>query len=73
MMDRLAKGVRYLAAEFSVEPDEFRHDNAPGGDMLLQALLSKGYAVQTRGRVAASRVGLRMLEEFERGQGDEAA
>lgn len=68
MIARLANGVRYLAAEFSVEPEEFKHDNAPGGDMLLQALLSKGYAVQTRGRVAASRVGLRMLEEFERGQ-----
>lgn len=65
MTDRIAEGIRYLAGEFSATADEFRRDNAPGGEMLLEALLSHGYAIETRGRFAASRVGLRRLADVE--------
>ena len=65
MTDRIADGTRYLAAEFSVTRDEFRAAQHPVGDALLDGLLSHGYAVETNGRFAASRVGLRMLEDRE--------
>ena len=68
MTDRIAEGIRYLATEFSATPDEFRRDNGPGAEMLMDALLSHGYAVQTGGRLAASRVGLRRLEDVEVGE-----
>lgn len=62
-MDKITQGVRYLAAEFSATRQEFRADNQPDGDALLDGLLSHGYAVETAGRYAVSRAGLRMLEE----------
>ena len=65
MTDRIAEGTRFLAAEFSVNRDEFRAAQQPVGDALLDGLLSHGYAVETGGRYAASRVGLRMLEDRE--------
>lgn len=66
MTDRIAEGARYLAAEFSVTRDEFRAAQQPVGDALLDGLLSHGYAIETGGRFAASRAGLRMLEGRER-------
>lgn len=65
MTDRLSEGTRYLAAEFSATRHEFARDNQPDGDELLDGLMSHGYAVETNGRYAASRVGLRRLEELE--------
>jgi len=65
MNDRIAQGTRYLAAEFSATRHEFGRDNQPDGDELLDGLVSHGYAVETGGRYAVSRVGLRMLEDRE--------
>jgi len=62
MTDRLSAGTRYLAAEFSVTRQEFRTDNQPDGDELLDGLVSHGYAFEDRGRFAVSRAGLRRLE-----------
>ena len=64
-MDRIASGIEYLAREFSATRDEFRRDNRPDGDELLDGLLSHGYAVETGGRFAASRIGLRRLQDVE--------
>ncbi len=65
MKDRIADGVRYLASEFSATRDEFRSDNRPDGDELLDGLLSHGYAVETDSRFAASRAGLHRLRDVE--------
>lgn len=65
MTDRIVTGTRYLASEFSATREEFRTDNQPDGDELLDGLLSHGYAIERDGRIAASRVGLRMLEDRE--------
>ena len=64
-MDKIADGIRYLASEFSVTRDEFRSANRQDGDALLDGLLSHGYAVETDGRFAASRMGLRRLADVE--------
>ena len=56
-MSRIDDGVMYLAREFSASIDEFRRDNAPAGDMLLQGLISRGLAVEKSGRVALSPAG----------------
>ena len=61
-MSRLDAGVEYLAREMSASVDEFRRDNAPAGDMLLQGLLSRGYVVERLGRVALSPAGRRAHE-----------
>jgi hypothetical protein len=58
-VSRLEEGIAYLAAQMSASIDEFRRDNAPAGDMLLQGLLSRGYAVEKAGRVALSPAGRR--------------
>ena len=65
MTDRLSEGTRYLATEFSATRQEFRIDNQPDGDELLDGLISHGYAFEDRGRFAPSRAGLRMLEDRE--------
>lgn len=69
MTDRIVSGTRYLASEFSATRAEFRTDNQPDGDELLDGLLSHGYAIEHNGRVAASRVGLRMLDDRDTGGG----
>lgn len=65
MTDRQAEGLRYLSSEFSADADEFRRDNAPGGEMLLMGLVSKGYAVEKGGRYAVSDAGRRRLAAVE--------
>ena len=54
-------GLRFLAAEFSCTQDEWREHHA-GGDMLLEGLVSRGYALAQRGRFAVSDAGRRRLE-----------
>jgi len=68
MTDRMAEGLRYLSAEFSVTADEFRRDNAPGGDMLLMGAVSKGYAREGRGRFAVTEAGRRYLDGVAHGE-----
>jgi hypothetical protein len=65
MTTRLIYAVRHLAEQFSVTADEFRRDNAPGGDMLLMGAVSKGYAIEQGGRYAVSLAGRRFLEAQE--------
>lgn len=69
MTDRLHDGLRYLAEQFSASADEFRRDNAPGGVMLLEGLVSRGYAHEKAGRYAVSAAGRRRLEAMERSDG----
>lgn len=51
-------GLKYLAAEFSCEADEFERDN-PSNAMLLDGLVSRGYAKRDRvnGRYAITEQG----------------
>lgn len=65
MSNRLHRAVQYLAEQFSVSRDEFRRDNTPGGEMLMEALISQGYANQRDGRLALSRAGERLAKELE--------
>lgn len=65
MADRLIDAVRHLAEQFSVTADEFRRDNAPGGEMLLMGAVSKGYAIEQGGRYAVSPAGRRFLSAHE--------
>lgn len=55
--DRVRDSLKYLEREFSVDADEFRRDNAPGGEMLMMGVLSKGYARQERGRIGLTDAG----------------
>lgn len=70
--DRLHESLRWLEAEFSVTPDEFRSEHKAGGDMLLTALLSLDYAKQANGRVAVSEQGRRRLRALEVPEVEEA-
>ena len=63
MTDEIAGGIRYLASEFSATRQEFRCAHYPDGDALLDGLMSHGYVVETDGRYAASRAGLRRLAD----------
>lgn len=60
----MAEGLRHLAGEFSVSRDEWRQ-HFRGGDMLLDGLVSKGYALHQRGRFAVSRQGRAFLQAVE--------
>lgn len=59
---RLLEGLRWLAAEFSCTPDEFRRANQPEGNALLDGLGSQGFIVSDKGRIAVSERGHRALE-----------
>ena len=61
--DRIQSGLRWLASEFSVEPAEFYREFQQGGAMLLDGLLSKGYAWQKGGRVAVTDAGRRVMAD----------
>lgn len=61
----LTAGVRYLAREMTATRDEFRRD--VGGDMLLEALVSHGYALDRGGNVQLTDMGRRRLQAVERG------
>lgn len=54
----ITAGLKYLAAEFSCEADEFERDN-PSNAMLLDGLVSRGYAKRDRvnGRYAITEQG----------------
>lgn len=71
--DRLHDALRWLAAEFSATPDEFRSEHKAGSDMLLTALLSLGYARQANGRVAITEAGRRRVEALEPSMEEAAA
>lgn len=62
-MTPLTDSLRYLAREFSASASDFKRDNAPGGEMKLMGLLSKGYALQVGDRVAVSEAGHRKLSD----------
>jgi hypothetical protein len=70
--DRLHEALRWLASEFSCTPDEFRSEHKAGSDMLLQAMLSLGYARQENGRLAITATGRRRVEALEPSRVDEA-
>lgn len=59
---RITAALAYLAAEVSCSRDEFRRDNQPAGDMLLQAVLSSGYVVTRGDRLALSPMGQRRVQ-----------
>jgi len=61
MEDRLASGVRYLVREMSVSRDEFLRHNYPGGDMLLDAMLSQRYSWRKQDRIQLTESGYRRL------------
>lgn len=61
--DRIQSGLRWLASEFSAEPAEFHQAHGNGGAMLLEGLLSKGYAQAKRGRVAVTEAGRRVIAD----------
>jgi len=67
---RITEGLRYLAGEFSVDRDEFRRDNQPGGAALLEACSNLGYVgrgvtPETRDRFALTDAGRRRLAAVE--------
>lgn len=67
MSDRIASGLQYLSEQFSVERAEFHRDQHPGGPMLLEGLVSRGF-VNTKGdRYAVSDAGRRRMAEADRG------
>lgn len=66
MTDRINQGIRYLAEQFSCDKDEFRRDNQPQGSMLLDGLLSKGFArVAKEERIVATQAGRNRLKDSE--------
>lgn len=56
--------LQYLSGEFSVTRTEWRQHHK-GRDMLLDGLVSKGYAIERDGRFAVSQAGRRMLDDLE--------
>lgn len=59
-------GLRYLAAEFVLTREDWRRHHK-GGDMLLDGLLSRGYARQQGDRYAITPAGRACLEDADRG------
>lgn len=76
MTDRINQGIRYLAEQFSCDNDEFRRDNQPQGGMLLDGLLSRGFARVAKAggeeRIIATEAGRKRLKasEVDDGQND---
>ena len=61
----LTDGLRFLTEQFSCSQEEWREHHC-GGDMLLEGLVSHGYALTQNGRYAVSAAGRRRLEAVER-------
>jgi hypothetical protein len=61
-MTRIADAAQWLAAEISASLDEFRQAHQPGGDMLLTALQTHGYAREQNRRVGLTEQGRRMVQ-----------
>jgi hypothetical protein len=64
-MNRIREALHWLAAEFSVTRDEFRAAHKAGSDMLLDGLLSHGYARERDGRFALTDAGRRAMGKVE--------
>lgn len=62
-MNRVDEALKWLAENFSATADEFRKHHGEGGDMLLTALISRGYALTAAGRVAVSTQGRARLAD----------
>ncbi len=59
--DAVLTAAKALAEQFAVNRQEWR-DQHKGGDHLLDALVSKGYALHRDGRYAISETGRRYLD-----------
>lgn len=59
---RLMESLGWLVAEASCTRDEFRAVHHPGGDMLLDGLMSRGLIIGDKERIAASQHGIKVLE-----------
>lgn len=59
--DPIAQGLQYLASEFSLTRQEWRNHNG-GGDDLLDALVSHGYAREQGERFGITKTGRARLE-----------
>lgn len=67
MEDRITQALQHLAAEFSLSRQEWR-DHHKGGDSLLDALVSHGYAQEQHERFGITRQGqVRLQAEVARG------
>lgn len=58
----IATAIHHLAREFSVNRQEWR-EHFQGGDALLDALVSHGYAIERDGRFAVTNSGRARLED----------
>lgn len=67
MADRIHDGLRWLTSEFSCTRDEFRQAHQSGADMLLDGMVSQGYAFHDRkqDRYAVSDAGRRRMAAVE--------
>jgi hypothetical protein len=64
-MNRLADAIAWLSSQFSATRDEFRQEHQDGADMLLDGMLSKGYAWTKGGRYAVTNAGRRASAHLE--------
>lgn len=62
--DPVAEALRSLSEQFSVSRQEWRNLHR-GGDGMLDALVSHGYALERDGRFAVSAVGRARLADVE--------
>lgn len=60
---RIDHALRWLSEEISATPDEFRNAHREGSAMLLDGLVSQGYALSNGERVAVSDRGRRRLAD----------
>lgn len=65
MYDAINDGLRFLAESFSVDRPQWRR-HYQGGDMLLDGLVSHGYAIEKGGRFAVSRMGNARMADVDR-------
>ena len=65
--DRITHALRYVTESFGTTRDEFRRDNQPQADMLLDGLLSRGYLNSNKasGIMAVNERGHRKLADEE--------
>lgn len=64
-MTRIDDALEYLAREIVAPRDQALKDLAPAGDMVIDGLLSQGYARQTEHGYLLSQAGHRKLEARE--------
>lgn len=61
--DRIQSGLHWLSMQFSCEPTDFHRAHPQGGAMLLEGMVSKGYAWAKDGRVAVTDAGRRAMAD----------